>query len=78
VNAGLIQGIDEDIGLNSMVGEIHGATDNNFLQVEDKIKLAVKEEKAAEERAVLAEEQMRTASNSQQRKKAKRKLAKAQ
>ena len=31
VNANLIQGIEEDVGLNSMVGEIHAATGNEFI-----------------------------------------------
>ena len=49
-----------------------------MLQIEEQIKVAVQQEKQAEQKALMAEEQMRTASNAQQRKSAKRKLVKAQ
>ena len=49
-----------------------------MLQIEEQIRVAVQQEKQAEQKALMAEEQMRTASNSQQRKSAKRKLVKAQ
>ena len=66
-----------------MKDQIQGATfdngsANNLVQVEEQIKIAVLQEKAAEQKAIQAEEQMRMASNAQQRKSAKKKLVKAQ
>lgn len=79
VNAGVIQGIEEDVALNSIEGEVKEANaGSSFVQVEEQIQSAVRAEKEAEQKAMMAEEQMRTAANSHQRKKAKRRLVKAQ
>ena len=73
IKTDLIQGIDEDIGLNSVEGEIVGANNENteidsgkdFVQVEEQIKIAVQKEKMAEQKALMAEEKMRQAASVQ-------------